>query len=539
MDFASAARPLPLHIRIDGWRFVNALRGRQLLESALLSWLPRQRWFASKSRPLQSVSILDYAILTASIPSPFRWAIFFIAIADEVAVEHYQLPLALLDASNAGALTAISPQGLVTTIATDDGDWLVLDATGVEDFRQSFLGLIEGELAIDLAGSSGQITGSASRLLSPRPRQLASFVHSGEQSNTNIVFADTLILKLFRKLQPGINPDIEITRFLTEVGNFPHIPTFLGEISLTRNSEESTSTAMLQEMVKNQGDGWNWTLAHLSRFFAVAAEGPPPDDAPEPPTFLHQPRTPQPILDHAGSYLDAAALLGRRTAELHLALATTTTNEAFQSEPLTATDLQREAFGLSDSFAAAFDHLSASGDEARALLARRPAIAGLVQSLTASNPSGQRIRIHGDYHLGQVLRANDDFVILDFEGEPARSLHDRRRKQSPLKDVAGMLRSFAYAAGAALKVYADHPPELLKTWARLWQNAVSSEFLRSYIATASQNHNLLPEPELANLVLRTYLIDKALYELQYELNNRPTWVSIPLSGLITLTEPGP
>jgi maltose alpha-D-glucosyltransferase/alpha-amylase len=160
------------------------------------------------------------------------------------------------------------------------------------------------------------------------------------------------------------------------------------------------------------------------------------------------------------------------------------------------------------------------------------------KALTAT-PPGQRIRIHGDYHLGQVLRSHGDYVILDFEGEPAWPLAERRAKQSPLKDVAGMLRSFSYAAYAGLNAYIsrhDRDIHTLEAWARLWQNAVSAEFLRAYRTSIAANPHLIPQPPQAQLLLNAYLLEKALYELLYELNNRPAWVRIPLAGILALPQ---
>jgi maltose alpha-D-glucosyltransferase/alpha-amylase len=183
-----------------------------------------------------------------------------------------------------------------------------------------------------------------------------------------------------------------------------------------------------------------------------------------------------------------------------------------------------------------------TGDHAALVLSRRIELfsrARAIASATASD-SGQRIRIHGDYHLGQVLRSRGDYVILDFEGEPARTLAERRAKQSPLKDVAGMLRSFSYAAYAGLNAFAQRRPDdakNLEPWARLWQNAVSTAFLRAYrLSIDATNPNLIPRPAQAQLFLNAYLLEKALYELLYELDNRPAWVRIPLAGILALPQ---
>lgn len=250
--------------------------------------------------------------------------------------------------------------------------------------------------------------------------------------------------------------------------------------------------------------------------------------------------------EHAGLYLDAAYLLGQRTAELHLALATPTNDVAFQAEPFTGEDLATERERIDQqvtSALAALERTLATSEQelpqetakqAHELLARRGSVKERLAELSGDPVQfGQRIRIHGDLHLGQLLRAHTDFLFVDFEGEPARSLEDRRRKQSPLRDVAGMLRSFSYAAQAALGRHIQRRPEhssTLEPWATLWQRSVSGEFLRGYRDTMGASPLLAPA-EKAEVLLRALLLEKACYELAYELNNRPTWLYIPLAGV--------
>ena len=367
---------------------------------------------------------------------------------------------------------------------------------------------------------------------------------SAEQSNTSILYGSRLILKVFRKLQLGENPDVEIGRFLTEVAQFPRIAPFLGELTLV-TPEGSTTLGMLQGLVANEGDGWQWTLDELGRFYESVSTCPPPPDEGAVPSFLGEVQVPAAAREHAGFYLDGAALLGRRTAEMHLALATATNDPAFQAEPLTADDLGVDALRIDAQINHTLDALKLrmatlkdlTADDAATILSRRIELFARAHVITGTRASGKRIRIHGDYHLGQVLRAKNDFVLLDFEGEPARTLEERRRKQCPLKDVAGMLRSFSYAAYSGLDAYIQRHPDrqrALEPWARLWQNAVSAEFLRAYRQTIAVRGDLLPEPAQAESLLNAYLLEKALYELLYELNNRPAWVRIPLAGILSL-----
>ncbi len=388
---------------------------------------------------------------------------------------------------------------------------------------------------------------------------LPSRVSSAEQSNTSIVYGNQLILKLFRRLQPGENPDAEIVRFLTEVAHFERIAPFFGEIWVTPADGEKTTTAMLQGWVANEGDGWSWFLNQLASFFSSVETLPGPPKIPAA-SFLNDCALPREALDYAGSWLEAAECLGRRTAEMHLALATPTSDPAFAAELFTPEDLARDARRIDDQITSTLETLKVKlsslkdliADDAALLLSRRINLFTRANAITASVPAGQRIRIHGDYHLGQTLRTPGssraskkdagDFVLLDFEGEPARPLVERRQKQSPLKDVAGMIRSFSYAAYSGLDQFLTansermHSPDAdrLTSWAILWQNAASTEFLRAYREAVAANPALLPPPQQAQALLSAYLLEKALYELLYELNNRPTWLHIPLAGILGL-----
>jgi maltose alpha-D-glucosyltransferase / alpha-amylase len=387
--------------------------------------------------------------------------------------------------------------------------------------------------------------------------RLRARVGSAEQSNTSFLYGNQFILKLFRRLQSGENPDVEIGRFLTEVAHFPRIAPFLGDISINPIQGKRTTVAMLQGLVANQGDGWQWFLDQLSGYFSSVASLPaPPESAPSGFTTLHD--TPAVAIKHSASALEAAALLGRRTAEMHLAFAIPTDDPSFAAEPFTVEDLSRDARRIEAQIAATLDALRAKmpflpdtiADDAALLLSRRRQLITQAHAIETGNASGKRIRIHGDYHLGQTLRTvsvadgtnseTGDFVLLDFEGEPARPLAERRQKQCPLKDVAAMVRSFSYAAYSGLNQFlsshADAVSETdrLTAWARYWQNAASDEFVHAYRTAMGANSNLFPEPGQAQALFSAYLLEKALYELLYELNNRPAWLRIPIGGILSM-----
>jgi maltose alpha-D-glucosyltransferase/alpha-amylase len=396
--------------------------------------------------------------------------------------------------------------------------------------------VLQGRSSIAFAGFRGSL-------------DLPSKVGSAEQSNTSLIYGKQFILKLFRRLQAGENPDVEIGRFFTEVAHFQRVAPFLGQIDITPGAGEKTTVAMLQGLVANEGDGWEWFLKGLSEFFEKVATIPPPIELPIP-TFLASVPVPQPIREHAGPALAAAALLGRRTAEMHLAVATPTSDPAFAAEPFASEDLKRDSLRIQDQITSALDVLKAKfvtlpdevTGEAALLLTRRRELLDRARALAGVEPGGKRIRIHGDYHLGQTLRTREgqdgDFVLLDFEGEPARPLAERRRKQSPLRDVAGMVRSFSYAAHSALAqflVVRESASQIdLRAWARLWESAASAEFLRAYRIAIAADPLLLPPPQRAQALFAAYVLEKALYELLYELNNRPTWLQIPMAGILSI-----
>jgi maltose alpha-D-glucosyltransferase/alpha-amylase len=394
---------------------------------------------------------------------------------------------------------------------------------------------------------------------------MPSRVGSAEQSNTSILYGKEFILKLFRRLQPGENPDVEIGRFLTDIAHFPSIAPYLGEIAITPVGGEKTTVAMVQGFVANQGDGWDWVLKQLDSFFGEMSANSAPAIPPSPNFF--DGLSAEPLMKHlepARASLQAAALLGRRTAEMHLALSTPSDWQPFSPEPLSAEDLNQEAIRIESQVKSAMDALKSrlltlddlTSDDAGLLLSRRVSLVARARALVNMSASGQRIRIHGDFHLGQTLRTSEvakdpakfppgesgDFVLLDFEGEPARSLAERRRMHSPLKDVAGMMRSFSYAAFAGAERFSSaqkegsipSPPGAILAWARLWENAACTAFLRSYRIAIAANPALLPAPELSQALLDAYMLEKALYELLYELNNRPAWLSVPIAGILSL-----
>jgi maltose alpha-D-glucosyltransferase/alpha-amylase len=530
-----------------GWQSVFEGSARNPLESEILpEYLPKQRWFGGKARKIKSTKISDWAILEGSGSALVLVAIHY----EDGATDTYLLVLAISTNEAADELSAKAPNAVLSQVSTSDGPGILHDAVLDDKTCERVLSFIGN--SEELKSGHGIIRGvpsvAYSSVRGPLDEPVPVRRGSAEQSNTSIIYGNRLILKMFRHQEFGPNPDTEISRYLTEKARFDRIPPFAGSIEYVLEGGEPSTLGMLQGLVSNEGDGWKWTLEELERYYEASALTTFPSDSQQTVDLvtLSESHVSDLARDHVGLYLDAAATLGRRTAEMHLALAAPTNDPAFSPEPLSADDLRTVLKGIREHATHVFDvlkeNVSQLPDEvvecAGLVMSRRRQTLDRFRQLGGETLQALRTRIHGDYHLGQVLRVKSDFVILDFEGEPARSLAERRSKQSPMKDVAGMLRSFSYAAYAALMNFTARRPEdlsRLMPWARLWERAVSAEFLRAY-RTASQNSAHVPSDgaEFRKL-MDAYLLDKALYELLYELNNRPTWVRIPIEGILSLT----
>ncbi|MFP5230723.1 MAG: maltose alpha-D-glucosyltransferase [Acidobacteriota bacterium] len=517
------------------WQSILSGDGLRRLEAMLPAWLQRQRWFGSKSRTIVRARIVDSVLLDER-----RFGVIWVGVDYvEGDADTWLLCLAMSFGEEAAAIRESMPQQILAAAGSATLTGVLHEGPGGSAAEYLLEMLADGQ---QLRTRSGTLIGMPSSVLSGLrgSQPLPARVSSAEQSNTSAIFGDRLIMKLFRRQMPGQNPDVEIGRFLTEEAKFANIPPFGGSIELRRPSEEPSTVALLQGLVQNEGDGWQWTLEELDRYYESVASlkagysGRPLDEGKEDPI----------VRERVGLYLDVAAVLGRRTAEMHLALASGR-DAAFSPHAPDAGELESLRDHLAGHGAHAFDMLKTSLsrlpedtiEQAGLALSRRGVLLTKFRKLPELKSVGQWTRIHGDYHLGQVLRSRGDFVILDFEGEPARPLAERRAKHSPLKDVAGMLRSFSYAAFAALTRYTTRRPEeyaQLESWARLWEDSVAAGFLRAWRETIAGSAIVPPDRADFNALLHIYMLDKALYELVYELDNRPAWIRIPLHGILSL-----
>ncbi len=455
---------------------------------SILAWIPDKRWFGDKGRRIESARILDEVVVDERSPA-LVVALLSIDFADHASAT-YQLPLLVEDGGG-------------TRDAADEPD--------------RFCPL--GELMAHghaLKGNTGAIefTGPGLDPMSP-PGSSASRLFGAEQSNTSVVLDDTYVVKFFRKLYPGPNPDLELARLLTNEG-FEYIPAQVGEAVYRGEIDRedvSYDLAVAQQLVHNATEGWAATLRSLRDLFDAVDEA----DAREDVAFLTEER--------ARASLDSLAELGEVTGALHVALSRDESNPDLAPVPVERDDVARWAAAARRSL-----ELLASHGGAEALA---PAIGDQIDALKTISDAGMKTRVHGDYHLGQVIKGLR-WIILDFEGEPARTLEERRQKTSPIKDVAGMLRSFGYAASAALMERAEHGSDewaRLEPWADTWETLARDRFLAAYVRKSHEGRFLPADRESRALLLQFFELEKALYELEYETTHRPDWLPIPLRGI--------
>jgi maltose alpha-D-glucosyltransferase/alpha-amylase len=531
---AALAEALPALMAGPNWEGILDSAARAVLErEALMPFLKRQRWFGSKSREIRQARFADWATIRGG-GEPALLTVVAVAYGDGWH-ESYLVPLSFLSGERAGRWVKERP-GCILAKLTGARKGAVIDGLLDDDLCSRLLDAIDQQR--DFSMSKGRV-----RPLHMQPLELGTERQwhrpSGDQTNSIAFVDDRYALKLFRRLEPGDNPELEILRHLA-TRRMARVPALIGALLYDRSGFEPGTLALVETVVRHQGSAWDFTIEDLRRYYERVLARVHSGDFDQPSDPGHEP---PPFFSALTSwYMTNATTLGRRTGELHVALRGG--SDAFKPEPLdeqtrreTADAMQtyaRDALRMLESRLGAVE--PATRAKAEALIGAEPILLQRFEALRniGSGPAGLRIRIHGDYHLGQVLRVEEDFVILDFEGEPARSLAERRAKHSPLKDVAGMIRSFSYAAYAALfsssGLSADDR-SLLEPWADTWQRWASQAFLNGYRATI-QASPLVPDPPIFDALLRAFILEKALYELNYELNHRPEWVAIPLTGIL-------
>jgi maltose alpha-D-glucosyltransferase/alpha-amylase len=523
-----------------GWSTILERGRRGALEELLPAFLRRQRWFGAKGASIVSAQLSDV------VPLGPTGALAFVTVSlAEGEAEVYALPLGVRRAETDGWPPPES--AVVAELEAADGEWLLLDGVWEPGVAEALLGMFDRRPPRS-SGLDVERTTAFRRIRGDRD-PLTPQVVSAEQSNTSIAFGDRLMLKLVRRLEPGRNPDLEIGRFLTERTAFANTAPVAGAIQARGVGREPGTVAIVHGFVPNEGDAWSFALDALGDYYEEALARASQGAAPQPPSplaALPPERPSDEARDVVGPFLLNAQLLGQRVAELHRALASAPDDPAFAPEPFTPLYL-RSLYQSIRSLAARVLRRLRTGfpdaGEASALLGREREVFDLLDALLHSGRiEGTRIRVHGDLHLGQVLWTGSDFVIIDFEGEPARSLGERRIKRPPLADVAGMLRSFDYAAEQALRspstamLVPEDPAAALRGWARAWRRWTSAAFLGRYLEVAGDGPLVPGDAEQARRLLHALVLEKAVYELGYEMDNRPEWVGTPVAGILELLD---
>jgi len=522
--------------RVVPWRIGMAEKTRTQFESDTLPrFIETQRWYAAKGTAIERARITEHVQWQEDKVS---WLMTLVELDGAEERAAYFLPLALAWEEDDEERVRNLATAAVARIRQQAHVGVMGDAFADEPFCRALVAAIaagreipmsQGKLRFRPTAAFQEIAGeNFAKLPVERPR--------GSSSNTIVAMRERLMLKGYRRLRAGMNPELEMGIYLTEVAHYANCARVAGVLEYIANDGQTRLLAMLQAYVVNQGDGWSYTLEYVRRHLEQYRTTPAGDALP---VNAHE------------AYLTLIRVLAVRTAELHRALARPTEDAVFSPQPLTRADIdayrQRaldEAHHALDLLASTLEAVPAADvPRANAVLAQREQIAARIESCARAAGQGMKIRIHGDYHLGQVLVTRNDFVIIDFEGEPGNSLEQRRAKHSPLRDVAGMLRSFGYVQQSALRSIAHNEAEAarLAPLARGWEIEVRAAFLSAYDAaardtaardTAARDAALYDSLQPAQGLLGLFELEKALYELRYEIGHRPGWVGIPLQGIL-------
>jgi maltose alpha-D-glucosyltransferase/alpha-amylase len=552
--------------RVAGqWDSIFRGPARRQFEAFLPSYLADRRWFVQKGRTITSASLLDTVPIPAPSPPgsgrrrarPVAHMLIVQVELDHGSPERYTMALAYLDGAQAEELNKWHPEAVVADLRAEGVDGVLFDAIYSPAYVKTMSDLLARRRS--LAGGHGRLTGVPSPLLRHFDNCLTEDCPStplaAEQSNSSVTIGNQAMMKFIRRFEEGINPGVEVGRFLSERARFPYAPRSGGSIEYRADTTASTpaTIAILEELIEHEDVGWDYVVDALTHGLeeALAHSGDSELNLNPPRSlFLLDRNDLEPAHPLVGPHLEWASLLGQRTAEMHSALASDERDPDFAPEPLTAIDRQALYHGARSLTRQVFREVGSLGltspNLQRALARQDEILARLRRFGTISAPA-KRIRCHGDYHLGQVLWTGKDFVVIDFEGEPTRSLGRRRLKRPAVFDLAGMVRSLHYAGQAAeLRLTRElgipiNGEELdrVESWVTFWHRWVSGTFLEAYLSVASGGGFLPPERAQVAQMLDFFLLEKAVYELSYEANTRPGWVDIPARGILDILATGP
>jgi len=512
----------------DGWLpMLSSREGRELEQHVLPVYLAQKRWFAAKDDRIVEAKMRAMNELPGTEGNLLLLQLD-VSLARSEAPQRYMLPIAVSWSEEAGNTNWPLLPYMLARLRRGPRMGAVFEATTTETFGPALLDAMRANRRVE--GNDGvlQFRGGPALEAIELQAPVTGRPMGAEQTNSSINIADRAVLKIYRRLVPGEHPEIEMSRYLTEVANFANTPKLLGYIEYADRDGTTWALGLAQEFVRSQGPAWEHAIHYLDRVFDTARVV---DKAAEATTT-----------ERHAIYAEQMRILARRIAEMHRALAIDSKDPAFAPEPMTEQDLAtcRQAM-LKDAEATfnALEAAQATAGEAdrpvlKELLARRSECLDSIKALTERPVTALKTRIHGDLHLGQILVVQNDFYIIDFEGEPARSLAERRAKGSPVRDVAGMLRSFDYAAGATLNRLAEQDPDgvgRVRADAEAWNKLIQETFMTSYAQAIAGCSSWPADPAGVDRLLKLFLLEKVLYEIRYEVANRPAWLRIPLAGL--------
>ena len=538
-------------LTVESWETLITGESIALLEDSLPAFLKGQRWYGGKARRIRRVRIIES--LSVSDESYRSYLLFLQVEYLDGSPDVYQLPITFATGERAAQLREQTPQFVIAAVKEPERDGVLFDAIADKPFCERLLQTMEERKTLPgVAGEGlGSVTSAFQKIIGPEKAPFEMALGKGEQSNTSVILNGKLILKLYRRLHDGINPDVEIGAFLGD--RFSHTAELAGVLGYRRGNDESVTLGMLQAFVPNQGTAWSYFEDQAENFLegVLAQKDPINKDATlpnRPLTQLAAEEIPAVVTRLIGPSLESVRLLGQRTGELHAALSSDKEDPTFTPEAFTSLyqrslyqsmrnltgDIFSQLKKVQNNLDPQFKPLAVQvlGFQQRAL--------DFFQQIVKMKTTAPRMRVHGDYHLGQVLYTGKDFVIIDFEGEPLHSLGERRLKRNPLRDVAGMLRSFHYVSQTAVinqttrGIITEEKRAVAVQWARFWTLWASVTFLKAYLAT-TQPLGILPvDAAETEFLLNVYLLEKSIYELGYEINNRPAWARIPLEAIVQI-----
>ncbi|HZH73411.1 MAG TPA: putative maltokinase, partial [Mariniphaga sp.] len=517
---------------------------KNIMKEILIGYVQKSRWFRGKARKIKRIEIKDTISLETGKLSAY--VVFIEIIYIEGRYEQYIIPLSVTTGDDISDKRHKYPEALIAFVEIDGTEGLIIDGAYDRKVRDLLFRLIfqKGKLRHKRGAIVGIPGKKLSKKVSKNELPLLSRILTADQSNTSVLYDNRFFFKLYRSPEEGNNPEMEIIRTLTENSNFQNFPAFSGALEYQVGGAENTGLGILVDFIPNEGNAWEFTQSAIDQFFDRIIQQKEELMAAKYGNNIAELAGSEKMNDLLGQFFtDMVALLGKRTAEMHLALASVKNKKEFTQEPFsllyqkslyqsfrtlikrTFNQVKSAKVKLNDEQAELLNDILKNENELLSVIKKR---------LEQKKINTTKIRVHGDYHLGQVLFTGKDFIIIDFEGEPTRSITARKLKHCPFKDVAGMLRSFHYSINMGQVENESKMPEssdFLQPWLKAWYQTVQDIFLKSYLETAKDASFIPDDKDQLHDLLAVYTIEKAVYELDYEINNRPDWLHIPLSGL--------